>query len=89
MRIRSSSINDVFDMRVSLKRQENLRETVGQIVKQYSLTQDFQKQLQECYVQENTIQSAAYKLQIEEKEANLWYYRISMDLIKASLEVRQ
>ncbi len=41
--------------------------------------------LRECYVQKNSVESAAYKLGITKIEAEMWYYRFSMLFVRNAL----
>ena len=69
-----------------LHQQELLRQQVQEILVDYDLQKDFTHQLQECFVQENTIATAAFKLNCKPSEITYWYYLISMKLFQKALQ---
>lgn len=42
--------------------------------------------LRECYLQKNSVETTAYKLQIRTLDVYLWYYRFTMALTSNALE---
>ncbi|MCR5228638.1 MAG: hypothetical protein K6D03_00760 [Solobacterium sp.] len=48
---------------------------------------DRQKEiLRECFVQKNSPETAAYKLDMPEYEARMWYYRLAAHAVRTALK---
>lgn len=71
---------------MSVDEMKQLNDSVNCVLRKYGLSRKFAKQLKDCFVQQNTIQTAALKLDVDETTATYYYYRISMDLLHNALE---
>lgn len=54
------------------------RKAISKELKHSGLSPNDQKTLCECYIQHNTIASAAYKLDMKPELVHVWYYRMSL-----------
>ncbi len=66
-----------------MKRQRLLADMELQKIR--SLTDGQKEILRECYVQKNSPETAAYKLDISLTEARMWYYRLSVQAVRNAL----
>ncbi len=68
-----------------MRNEDVLREKVASILDFYPLAPSLKEQLKECYVQENTIASASIRLNVPRNEVIVWYYRISVMLLRREI----
>lgn len=63
-----------------------LRSSVSDYLKRHSnLSEDEQKVFVECYIQENTIETTAFKLNKNVRDISFLYFGISTDLVHKAL----
>lgn len=69
---------------------ERIRTEIDELLCRVTTLDDEQKHsLRECYVQRNTVYSAAVKLGRSEREVSLWYFYISTALARNAVrEIR-
>lgn len=65
---------------------DEMRAVIDRLLTNVStLSEEEKHRLRECYVQENTVYSAAVKMNRSEMEISLWYFYISSALARNAL----
>lgn len=65
---------------------EHQRMVIDRELEHSGLSERNRKTLRECYVQHNTVASAAYKLDMDAQVVHMWYYRMSMADIRDAFQ---